>query len=294
MSDIKHSFGGKWTQEKLEKVGYYLQTYSTALKNQSFKRIYVDAFAGTGYVNFKEKDENPTLFSEFNESEVKDFVAGSAQIALNINPPFDEYIFIEKDPNRFSELENLKISFPHLANRILPQSSDANDFLQSFCQTDWSNKRAVVFLDPYGMQVKWETIEAIAKTESIDLWILFPLGVAVNRLLKKDGNISHIVKQRLDEMFGTENWFNKFFKPKEVRTLFDTEIGFEKTANLDSISDYFNQRLKSVFAGVAKNPLKLYNSKNNPLYLLCFAVGNPNPRANGLALKFANYILQMR
>jgi three-Cys-motif partner protein len=144
------------------------------------------------------------------------------------------------------------------------------------------------------MQVKWETIEAIAKTQAIDLWILFPLGVAVNRLLKKDGNISESVKQRLDEMFGTDNWFEEFFKPKEVITLFDTEIGFEKVANPDSIAEYFNRRLKSVFAGVANNPLKLYNSKNNPLYLLCFAVGNPNPKANGLALKFANHILQMK
>lgn len=291
---MAHSFGGKWTQEKLEKVGNYLQTYSTALKNQSFRRIYVDAFAGTGYVNFKEKQDSLSLLPEFEESEVQDFVAGSAQIALNINPPFDEYIFIEKDTNRFSELENLKRDFPHLANRISPQSEDANSFLLSFCKTNWINKRAVVFLDPYGMQVKWETIEAIAKTQAIDLWILFPLGVAVNRLLKRDGNISESVRQRLDEMFGTEDWFNEFFKPKEVKTLFDFETGFEKVANLDSISDYFNQRLKSIFAGVAKNPLKLYNSKNNPLYLLCFAVGNPNPKANGLALKFANHILQMK
>jgi three-Cys-motif partner protein len=291
---MAHSFGGKWTQEKLEKVGNYLQTYSTALKNQSFRRIYVDAFAGTGYVNFKETQNNPSLFPEFEESEVQDFVAGSAQIALNVDPPFNEYIFIEKTANRFNELEKLKEDFPHLANRISLQSSDANEFLQSFCKNDWSNKRAVVFLDPYGMQVKWETIEAIANTHAIDLWILFPLGVAVNRLLKRDGNISEPVEQRLDEMFGTDDWFQEFFKPKEVRTLFDVETGFEKVANLDSISDYFNQRLSSIFAGVAKNPLKLYNSKNNPLYLLCFAVGNPNPKANGLALKFANYILQMK
>jgi len=144
------------------------------------------------------------------------------------------------------------------------------------------------------MQVKWETIEAIAKTQAIDLWILFPLGVAVNRLLKKDGNISEPIKRRLDEMFGTEDWFEAFFKPKEKRTLFDIETGFEKVANLDSISDYFNQRLATVFAGVAKTPLKLYNSKNNPLYLLCFAVSNRNSKANSLASKFANYILQMR
>jgi three-Cys-motif partner protein len=291
---MAHSFGGKWTQEKLERVGNYLQTYSTALKNQSFKRIYVDAFAGTGYVNVKEKQNNPLLFPEFKESEVQEFVAGSAQIALNVNPPFDEYIFIEKDENRFSELGKLKEDFPNLANNISFQFSDANNFLQSFCNSNWANKRAVVFLDPYGMQVKWETIEAIAKTQAIDLWILFPLGVAVNRLLKRDGNISESVKNRLDEVFGTKEWFNEFFQEKTQPSFFEDNSGFEKTANFESIANFYNERLKSLFAGVAKKPLKLLNSKNNPLYLLCFAVGNPNPKAQGLALKFANHILQMR
>lgn len=196
--------------------------------------------------------------------------------------------------NVLQDLENLKKDFPNLANRIFPISAEANDYLQNFCKGDWRYKRAIVFLDPYGMQVKWETIEAIAKTQAIDLWILFPLGVAVNRLLKKDANITEPTKKILNEMFGTKDWFEEFFKEKEIRGLFETQTVFEKTANLDSIAEYFNHRLKSVFAGVAKNPLKLYNSKNNPLYLLCFAVGNPNPRAKGLALKFANYILQMR
>ncbi|GAI54351.1 unnamed protein product, partial [marine sediment metagenome] len=50
----------------------------------------------------------------------------------------------------------------------------------------WQNNRAVLFLDPYGMQVNWETIKAIANTEAIDLWYLFPFGIGVNRLLQKD------------------------------------------------------------------------------------------------------------
>lgn len=291
---MAHSFGGKWTQEKLEKVGFYLQSYATALKNQNFRLTYVDAFAGTGYVGLKEKNENQLSSMEFEETEVREFVSGSAKNALEVNPPFDEYIFIEKNEKRFAELENLKNDFPNLANKIFPIGADANDYLLNFCRRDWRYNRAIVFLDPYGMQVKWETIEAIAKTQAIDLWILFPLGVAVNRLLKKDGNITESVKQRLDEMFGTEDWFVEFFKHKEIRTLFEIQTGFEKTANLDSIAEYFNHRLETTFAGVAKVPLKLYNSKNNPLYLLCFAVGNPNPKAKGLALKLANHILQMR
>lgn len=172
---MAHSFGGRWTQEKLEKVGNYLQTYSTALKNQSFKLIYVDAFAGTGYINLKEKQNNPLLFLEFEEFEVQEFVTGSAQIALNVNPPFDEYIFIEKDRNRFSESEKLKEDFPYLANNISFQFSDANNFLLSFCRTNWANKRAAVFLDPYGMQVKWETLKLLQKLRRLICGFCFRL-----------------------------------------------------------------------------------------------------------------------
>ena len=42
------SFGGAWTRQKLEILRRYLDTYTTALKDQPFELIYVDAFAGAG------------------------------------------------------------------------------------------------------------------------------------------------------------------------------------------------------------------------------------------------------
>lgn len=265
----------------------------TALKNENFRLLYVDAFAGTGYISPGDSP-NRSLFAEFEDDDTKDFISGSAANALGVTPPFDEYYFMEKNEKRLGELKALKINYPDLEERIFLQSGDANEYLQDFCKGDWRSRRAVIFLDPYGMQVKWKTIESIAATEAIDLWILFPLGVAVNRLLRNDGKISEGARAILDELFGCSEWFDEFFKPNEKPTLFDIEPGLEKVANFDSIATYFNQRLGTVFAGVADRPLKLYNSRNNPLYLLCFAIGNPNPKAKGLALKFANHILQMR
>src|SRR5690606_41679286 len=49
MADRNHGFGGPWTEEKLDRVTRYLQAYTTALKNQPFQLMYIDAFAGTGY-----------------------------------------------------------------------------------------------------------------------------------------------------------------------------------------------------------------------------------------------------
>jgi hypothetical protein len=72
--------------------------------------------------------------------------------------------------------------------------------------------------------------------------------------------------------------------------LFDTGAQIEKIANYESISNYFVERLKSVFAGVAENPLILRNSCNSPLYLLCFASGNP--KGSKTAIKIAQHILK--
>ncbi len=44
-----HQFGGDWTDRKLEVLAKYLQRYTTALKNTPLHKIYIDAFAGTGY-----------------------------------------------------------------------------------------------------------------------------------------------------------------------------------------------------------------------------------------------------
>ncbi|MEW6074198.1 MAG: hypothetical protein AB1726_16580 [Planctomycetota bacterium] len=100
--DRGHRFGGEWTTRKFDVLAGYLKAYTTALKKTPFTKLYIDAFAGTGYREARRK---------------------------------------------------------------------------------------VLFLDPYGMQVEWVTIEAVAQTKAIDLWVLFPLGVGVNRLLTKSGEI---------------------------------------------------------------------------------------------------------
>lgn len=95
---------------------------------------------------------------------------------MKVEPSFDRYIFIERDAKRCTELLGLKAEFPSLADNIVVEEGEANAAIQSLCAKDWKSRRAVLFLDPYGMQVEWQTIEAIARTKGIDLWLLFPLG----------------------------------------------------------------------------------------------------------------------
>ena len=72
-----------------------------------------------------------------------------------------------------------------------------------------------MFLDPYGMQVSWETIESVAETKAIDLWILFPIGT-INRMLENDGQISSAKQRTLDRFFGEPDWREVFYPLTEI------------------------------------------------------------------------------
>jgi three-Cys-motif partner protein len=217
MANALQSFGGDWTQEKLERVRKYLAAYTQIMKNRHFTFSYIDAFAGTGYRTVKVTDDHPRL-PELCEEDSTGFLDGSARIALQVRPPFSRHFFIEKDKERCAELERLKVNFPSLSRSINVVNAEANGFLAGFCRdTDWRKNRAVLFLDPFGMEVSWETIVAIAETKAIDLWLLFPLGVAVNRMLKKDGQISAAWRERLNSIFGATDWYDAFYRETTSR-----------------------------------------------------------------------------
>ena len=291
MKQNQQNFGGNWTTEKLERVRKYLKAYATIMKNWNFHFAYIDAFAGTGYrTDRQDADPDELMFPEIAEREVQEFLDGSARIALQVRPRFQKYILIEKDENWFAKLQQLEDEFP--SDDIELIQSDANEYLKDLCSKNWirHQRRAVLFLDPYGMEVEWHTIAAIANTQAIDLWILFPLGIAVNRLLKKDGNVDTTIRQKLNRFFGTTDWYDTFYETVSNPTLFGEEMVTRKTSDFRSIGQYFVKRLQTVFTRVANNPLPLYNSKNNPLYLLCFAAGNP--KGASTAVKIAQDILR--
>lgn len=290
-----HEFGGAWTTEKLERVRKYLVAYTTIFaKNpraRKLRTIYVDAFAGTGYRARRKGAPEQTLpFQELREPDADAFLKGSARLALEVEPPFGEYIFIERDAGRAQELEKLKAVFPARASAIRVVRSEANEYLSQWCgQSDWRLHRAVVFLDPYGMQVEWETIEAIARTRAVDLWILFPLGVAVSRLLTNPAPPPDEWAKALTRTLGTEDWRKAFYQQHARETLFGKEVVEPKDADFGQIGGFFVERLRTVFAGVADNPLPLRNSRKVPLYLLCFAASNP--KGAPIAVGIAQYIL---
>lgn len=292
MADQK--FGGDWTQEKLTRIREYLVAYMRIMRRRSqFTVSYVDAFAGTGYVELARNRPTELLFPELADTETRQFIDGSARIALQIEHPFHEYHFVEKNSSRCQDLERLKTTHQDLQHSIHIHAREANDFLQEFCLSrNWKTNRAVIFLDPYGMQVAWKTIEMIEKTKAVDLWYLFPLGVAVGRLLTNDGQIPAMWQGALTRIFGTSDWNEAFYQTQTKQSLFGEFESTQKVGDAEAIAAYFVRRLKTIFAGVVEKPLPLYNRTNIPLYLLCFATANP--AAVGPALRIASHLLKSK
>ena len=104
---------------------------------------------------------------------IESFSRGSTVRALELDEPFDHYLFIEKNEFTASELESVCTAYPDLAARITVVVGDANAHLARWCRSAGRFDRAVVFLDPFGMQVRWETVAELAASEKVDVWYLF-------------------------------------------------------------------------------------------------------------------------
>ncbi|WP_209348417.1 three-Cys-motif partner protein TcmP [Pontixanthobacter sp. CEM42] len=293
MSNKIQSFGGAHTKKKLDAVAGYLEAYVTVMKKQSFWLSYVDGFVGSG----SSMSQSSAALAEVQEPDLfptNDVVRGSPVRALEVSPAFDEYVFIEADQSNVESLTALVSEFPD--KNIQIQQGDANQRLIELAADLGADrrKRAVVFLDPFGLSVRWETMRALAATEKVDLWYLVPVH-GMSRQIRNDGTfLSSATK--IDELWGSTAWRELAVRPLETDAdLFgDIDDRVEKVAKAKQFSEMFRDRLAEIFAGgVARNYLPLGRGRLHDFSLM-FACANPSPAAHQTALRIANHILRPR
>ncbi|MAQ18803.1 MAG: hypothetical protein CMN30_28905 [Sandaracinus sp.] len=272
-----HRSGGEWTRQKLEVLEKYLVAYTQVLKNQPFRTAYIDALAGTGYR--ADADLPPAseqvIFPDLAADEPQELLDGSASIALRLERAFSKYIFIERSRARCAQLEKLKDEFADRASDIEIVQGDANDEIRPLCAKNWQHHCAVMFLDPYGLQVEWSTVEAIAQTRAVDLWLLFPLGIGINRLLPKHGEIPDSWRRRIDLFLGTDDWYEEFYRVEASPTLFGTKDEQLVKAGMDVIGQYSLERLGGV---LPTSPSPVFFETAQAALSTCFALP---PRTRG-------------
>ncbi len=281
-------FGGPWSLIKADLVEKYLRFFNTALKNQNFERVYIDAFAGSGTFSYVDEAPLPDLFGPRDEQQ--DVHAGSALRALRVDPPFHRIIFIEKQKQNVVALQKVIDETGSSAARV--ERGDANDVLRALCRPGgWKDRRGVIFLDPFGMKVEWNTLQLIAATRALDVWLLFPLSGLIRNLPLSAKRLDAGKHAAVSRVLGTDAWFEEFYKPQP--TLWgagESPSEARRAATVDQIEGYVKNRLKEIFPHV-EAPKRMARG-NQPLFSLFFAVSNPSPGAISLARKGASHILK--
>lgn len=287
-------FGGDWTRTKLAIVEKYLDSYTTVFKKQEWAElVYIDAFAGTGRIM-----RDPQLGNEADARESEAFLTGSVERALRVRDRrFDRLVFVEMDEERHASLAELRAAHPD--RTICPVREDANDFLQGLnadrygCRGSFSDWRGVLFVDPFGAQLDWSTVEHVASLERLDMWLLFPVS-AIGRMLPvrdRDG-IPKGWRNRLIRVFGGERWRTLYTKHPQLTFLPDTGPQVREPG-VGALLDLYRDKLTEVFGDrLLNNSRTLRNSTNSPLFELIFCVGSPNPRAIRAAKRIARHLIK--
>lgn len=290
----KNKFGGPWTEIKLDAIAEYLQFYQTALKGQGFETWYVDAFAGTGDRHAKVLTGG--LFEAEPITLEEQVLDGSARKALQVDPPFDHYWFAEMHKGRQKVLAGLSEEFEH---DIQVHPGEANEGLrQLFGSPHWNSlprhrsQRAVVFLDPFGMSVGFETLEMLARTKRADVWYLFPRAAVIQQLSNLHSGIDDAKRASLIKIFGCEDWDERFYRVSEAcqGDLFGEQVtrGKIRQADGNEIASFARERFGKIFCYVSK-PLPLLVKGHEFFELYCLS---NNGAAVHLIEKGVNHVLK--
>lgn len=242
---------GYWSEIKLDIVREYATAYSKILSSKNLRHVYVDAFAGAG---------------QHVSKETGGFVAGSPLNALNVQPPFREYHFIDLNAAKIDHLQSLVGTRPD----VHFYASDCNETLidQIFPTLAYkSYRRGLCLLDPYGLHLQWAVIFQAGQLKTVDMFLNFPvMDINRNALWRNPDGVSQEQRERMNSFWGDESWRQVGYEQTEG--LFGTME--EKVSNAQ-FAEAFRNRLQKV-AGFKRVPPPLpMRSGNAIVYYLFFA-----------------------
>lgn len=278
-----NKFGGDWTENKIEILSEYAKAYLTIMNRYAdkynWKLLYFDGFAGSGQI------------TKGNYEDLKVIIGAAIRILEIDNPrPFDMYYFVEKEPENFKQLQqNTKDKFP--GKKIYVVETDCNTKIQDMSAflSRRKNFRTLAYIDPCGMQLNWDSLKALEKI-SVDVWILIPTGMGVNRLLKKDGKISDAWLNKLETFLGMDSSeiLEYFYSENRINTLFGEEVIVnKKDKTVEKSAELYKERLSKLFKYVS-DPYVLKNKANSTMFHFLMASNNKTAAdvANDIVKKY--------
>lgn len=263
---LKFDEVGIWTEIKLAILVDYSQEYTRIVGSaqgpgRNLRPVYIDAFSGAG-VHIAKGTRN--------------LVPGSPLNALHTDPPFEELHLIDLDSTRADYLEQTVEELGE-SGRVHVYRGDCNQVLPSqvFPQVQHEDyRRGLLLLDPYGLNLHWETVLAAAATRTIDVFINFPMmGMNRNAFWRDYEAREPKDLERMDRFWGDGSWRKAVYqRPSQMQLDFVQGPELEKRRGNLAIAQAYQKRLQEV-AGFeyVPNPMVMTNSRNSALYYLFFA-----------------------
>lgn len=185
---------GIWSVWKLAALHLYFSAFATACKSVG-GGFYVDGFAGPGVGRVR--NSKPDYFAW-----------GSPLLAMRCEPPFQQCLFIELNE---SNCDTLRQRVGALGGTAQVHQGDVNRIAADLIASEVPNwAPCFCLLDQQGGELDWMTVEAIAgvpgRRRKPELMILFPLRMALVRLLSIAGDIDPKSVARWNSTLGTTAW----------------------------------------------------------------------------------------
>lgn len=229
---------GSWAKDKHYYFDRYIDLFVRAMSKRWEGNInYIDLFSGPGKCIIRQTGEE---------------VDGSPLIALKYK--FAKYIFVDKSQESIKALKNRCKSRANFGEITFIQN-DCNKAVIKIKKLISKNSLNIAFIDPFGLNFKFESYGKLTEDRRIDLIINFPLGTAIKRNMNK----SSYDKAQLDNFLGGKDWkkpnihnptthFINYFKEKLK------EIGYQYTGGDIPIKTKKKQVILYYLLFASKNP----------------------------------------
>lgn len=252
---------GMWGLQKYKLMGAYCDIFTTGMKNLWEQLVYIDLFAGAGYAKLKTDGK---------------ILRTSSLIAASVPNKFTKYIVSEFEPEKLSALRK-RITREQEGISVRYIEGDSNKNVTQIINEMPKEKNALqfCFVDPFSLNLEFETIKKIAEVGRVDFLILLALQMDGKR------NFHNYIKEqsdKIDRFIGSNNWRKPFLDGKIPQKNF-----------IKFLADSYDNNMQKL--GYIVDPHLKYQVKNDdanlPLYYLAFY--SKNQRGNDFYQKIEKY-----
>ncbi len=235
---------GSWSDDKLFYMRRYADIFGKGMKNRWENRVYVDLFAGPGKCRIKSRG----IPSE-----------GSPLIALQL--PFTHYYFNDLSDDVTKALASRVESAapPGVTTQIWTGDANKNAAeIHSQIAALGRETLSFAFIDPPGIEFRFDSLRAFTTGLGIDLLIYFPLGQ----------NIKRQVRHRLASK-KEDDPFDAYFGSRAWREACEKRAGTIPFG--PKLLDLYKDQLRTLGYKCVGNLMPVVKNGERPLYVLIFA-----------------------